>query len=95
MNLEEEVSLDSAEEVENLVGCGCKVSLMDLQREIFLKVHALKRERDHDRISLEEGSSSQPLRQGISSMAQLRQSRDKKIGMHLHPLKSIQNLRLN
>ena len=52
-----------------LVGCGCKVSLMDLQREIFLKVHALKRQRDHERISLEEGSSSQPLRQGISSIA--------------------------
>ena len=27
----EEVSLDSADEVEHLVGWGCKVSLMDIQ----------------------------------------------------------------
>ena len=36
--VDEEVSLDSADEAEHLVGWGCKVSLMDLQLEIFLKV---------------------------------------------------------
>ena len=54
---DEEVSLDSAEEAERLVGWACKVSLMDLQREIFLKIHALKREREQERLSLKEGSS--------------------------------------
>ena len=34
--VDEEVSLDSAEEAERLVGWACKVVLVDLQREIFL-----------------------------------------------------------
>ena len=29
--MDEEISLESSEEVERLVGWGCKVSLMDLQ----------------------------------------------------------------
>ena len=43
--LDEEVSLDCAEEAECLVGWACKVSLVDLQREICLLIHSLKRER--------------------------------------------------
>ena len=39
---------------------------MDLQQEIFLKIHAMKRERDQERLSFKEGSSLQPLRQGTS-----------------------------
>ena len=50
--MDEEVSLDSAEEVERLVGWGCKFSLMDLQCKMFLRIHALKRERDQERLSL-------------------------------------------
>ena len=37
----DEVSLDSAEEAESLVGWACKVTLMDIQRKIFLKIHEL------------------------------------------------------
>ena len=44
--MDKDVSMDSAEEVESFVGWSCKVSLMDIQREIFLKVHSLKREQD-------------------------------------------------
>ena len=44
--VDENVSLDSAEEAEHLVGYACKVILVDLQGEIFLKIHALKKERD-------------------------------------------------
>ena len=44
-----------AEESECLVGWSCKVSLMDLQRGIFLEIHALKRERYQERIYLKEG----------------------------------------
>ena len=69
--VEKEVSLDSVEDAEFLVGWSCKVSLMDLQREIFLKIHALKKEWEQERLSLKEGSSFQPLRQGSSSTAQL------------------------
>ena len=43
--VDEEVSLDSTQEVERLVGWDCKVNLIDLQREIFLMIHSLKRER--------------------------------------------------
>ena len=93
--MEEEVSLDSAEEEERLVVWGCKVSLMDLQLEIFLKIHALKREREQERLSLKEGSNLQPLRKGRSLTAQLQQSRERKTGIHLHPLKSIKHRRLN
>ena len=64
--VDKEVSLDSVEEAERLLGWDCKVSLMDLQREIFLMIHALKREREQERLSLKEGSSFQPLRQGSS-----------------------------
>ena len=55
--VEEEVYPDSAEEAERLVGWSCKVSLMDLQREIFLNIHALKREREQEKMSLREVSS--------------------------------------
>ena len=41
--VDEEVSLEYVEEAEILVGWGCKVSLMDIQWSIFLKVHSLKR----------------------------------------------------
>ena len=47
--------MDSPEEAEFLVSWGCKVSLMDLQLEIFLNIHALKRERDQERLSLKGG----------------------------------------
>ena len=73
--MDEEVSLESAEEADCLVGWACKVSLMDLQREFVLNIHALKRGRDQERLSFKEGSSLQPLRQGSSSTAQLQQSR--------------------
>ena len=53
--MDEEVSLDSAEEAERLVGWACKISLMDLQREIFLMIHAMKREQDQERLSFEGG----------------------------------------
>ena len=72
--MDEEVSLDPSEEAERLVGWFCKVSLMDLQREIFLEIHVLKRERYQERLSLKKGSSFQPLRQGSSSTEQLQQS---------------------
>ena len=52
-----EVSLDSAEEAERLVGWACKVSLMNLQREIFLNIHVLKMEREQESLSLKECSS--------------------------------------
>ena len=44
---------------------------MDPQWEIFLKVHSMKREQYKERIYFKEGSSFQPLRQEISSTAQL------------------------
>ena len=40
-------------------------------------------------IYLKEGSSLQPLSQGIILTAQLQQSRYMNTGIHLHPLKSI------
>ena len=43
--MDEEFSLESVEEAERLLGWSCKVSLMDLQREIFFMIHSLKRER--------------------------------------------------
>ena len=83
------------EEAECLVGWGCKVSLMDLQREIFLKIQALKSERDQERIYFKEGSSLQPLRQGLSLIAQIQQSIERKTSLHLHPLRNIKNWRVN
>ena len=41
--MDKEVSMDSAYEGGCFVGWACKASLMDLQREIFLMIHALKR----------------------------------------------------
>ena len=67
---------------------------MDLQQEIFLKVHALKRERKHERLSLREGPSLQHLRQGRSLTEQLHHYRERKTGMNLHSLNSIKNWRL-
>ena len=58
-----------------MVGWDCKVSLMDIQREIFLMINALKRERQQERLSLKYGSSLQPLRQGSISILQIQQSR--------------------
>ena len=55
--MDEDVSMDSTEEAERLVGCDCKVSLVDLQREMFLKIHALKKEGEQERLTLKEGSS--------------------------------------
>ena len=56
--------MDSIDKSERLLGWACKVSMLDLHREIFLKIHALKREQDQENISLKEGSSLYPLRQG-------------------------------
>ena len=95
MRGDKEVSLEPAEKAERFVDWGCKASLIDLQLEIFLKIHALRREREQERLSLQEGSSFQPLRQGRSSTEQLKKSRERKTGMHLHPLKSIKNWRVN
>ena len=53
--VEEEVSLDSAEDTERLVGWAFKVGLVDIQREIFLIIHALKRERKQERLYFKEG----------------------------------------
>ena len=63
--------MNSVEEAERLVGWGCKVSLLDLQLEIFLKIHSHRREREQETISLKEGSSLQPLRQGRILTTQL------------------------
>ena len=93
--MDEEVSLDYSEEAERLVGWSCKVILMDLQREIFLKINALKRGRDQERLSFKEGSNFQPLRQGRSFTAQIQYSRDRKTIMHLHPLNRIKNWGVN
>ena len=87
-----DVSLGSSEEGERLVGWSFRVSLMDLQREICLMIHALKREWEQERLSLKEGSSLQPLGQGISLIEQLQQSTETKTGMHLHLLKEHQKL---
>ena len=40
--MDKRVSLYSVEEVERLMGWDCKVSLVDLQGEIFLKIDTLK-----------------------------------------------------
>ena len=53
--MDKEVSLDYAEDEEFLVVWYCKVILMDLQREIFLNIHAMEREWKHERLSLKEG----------------------------------------
>ena len=58
---------------------------MDLQRD-FLKIHAMKKEQDRGRISLKEGSSLQPLRQGNFLTELLQQSTKRKTSIHLHPL---------
>ena len=50
--VDEEISLESAEEGQRLVGWDCKTILLDIQREIFLMIHALKREREQERLSL-------------------------------------------
>ena len=91
--VDDEVSLESTEKVENLVGWVCKVSLMDLQREISLKIHALKREQEQERLSLKEGSNLQLLRQGISLTEKRQNSREMKNGLHIHPLKIIKKLK--
>ena len=51
----------------------------------------MKRECKQERLSLKEGSSFQPLRQGRILTAQLWQCRERNIDMHLHPLKIIKN----
>ena len=51
--------------------------------KIFLKIYALKRERDQEKPSLKERSSLQPLRQGRSLTAQLQQSRESKVSLHI------------
>ena len=50
--VDEEISLESTEEGQRLVGWACKTILLDIQREIFLMIHALKREREQERLSL-------------------------------------------
>ena len=59
------------------------------------KVHSLKNERDQERLSLKECSIFHPLRKGRSLTVQLHNSIRRKTGMHLYPLKSIKNWRLN
>ena len=90
--MDEEFSLDSTDTTERLVGWDCKISLIYIQREIFLMIHAMKREQEQERLYLKDGSSLQPLRQGISSIAQLYHSRERKNGLNLHPLKEHQKL---
>ena len=68
-----EVSLDSVEEAEIFVSWVCKITLLNLQQEIFLKVNSLKRERDQERISLKECSYFQTLRKGRISTVKLQQ----------------------
>ena len=83
--MDETVSLDSTDEAERLVGWGFKVSLMDIQLAIFLKVHSLNSEREQEMLSLKEGSSFQPLRQVRSSTSQLHQSRERKpVSIYIH-----------
>ena len=77
------------------MGLACKVSLMDLQIEIYLNIHALNRKREQERIYLKEGSSLYPLRQGIIFSEQLQRYRERKTGLHIHTLKSIKNWRVN
>ena len=89
------VSLDSAEEADNLVGWACKFILMDLQINIFLNFHTLKREQNQERISLKGVSSFHILKKGRSSTEQLQQYRERKTGMNFYPLKSIKNWRVN
>ena len=55
----------------------------------------MNRERDKERISLKEGLILQPLRQGRSPTSQLQHSRERKTGLHIHPLKSIENIKVN
>ena len=50
-----------------MVGWYCKVSLVDIQREAFLKVHALKREQYQERVYFNEDSSLKPLRKEFDS----------------------------
>ena len=50
---------------------------MDLQWEIFLKVNSLKREQNQKKLSLKEGSSFQPLRQGRILTEHLHQTGEK------------------
>ena len=95
MRWEKEVYLDSVKESKCFLVWGCKVSMMDLQWEIFLKVHALKREWDKKRISFKERSSLQLLRQGRILTAKIKKKRERKIGLHIHPLKIIKNWRVN
>ena len=60
----------------------------------ILKVYALKRERDQEILSLKEGSSLHPLRQGRSSKAHIKQSSERNTGLNLLPIKSTTNWRL-
>ena len=55
--------MESSEEAERFVGWACKVILMDINKEVCLKIKALNMERYEERISLKEGSSFKPLRQ--------------------------------
>ena len=82
--------MDSVEKAERLVGWACKFSLMDLQREIVLMIHALKREQEQERLFLKEFSSFQPLRQVIILIAQIQQSRESKTNLYPHTLKEHQ-----
>ena len=93
--VDDEVSFEYAKEEERLVGWACKVILMGLKREIILKINALKMERDQERLSLNEGSSLQPLSQGKFYTSHIQKYRDRKTGLNLHPLKSIKNWRVN
>ena len=68
---------------------------MDIQLAIFLKFNSLKREREQEGLSLKEGSSLQLLNKERSFTAHLKQSREINTGLHIHPLKSIQNWRVN
>ena len=56
-----EVFLNSVEEASSLVGWYCKVIMMDIQREILLNIHALKRDQDQERLSSKGSSSVKPL----------------------------------
>ena len=73
---DKEVSMDSIDEVEHLVGRGCKAILMDIVLAISLKVHSLKKAREQESVSLKEGSSLHPMKQGRSLTSQLHHTRE-------------------
>ena len=59
------------------------------------KVNSLKREQNQERLPLKEFSRFEPLRKGRSLTVYINHPRQSKTGLHLHPVKSIKNWRVN